>query len=125
MRAAVLVAASGALLTGVLSGCGAGQVTQTENQQPPISGVNADSADGKIGLRDLAVEYAGPKGYAMGGNAPLRVRIVNSGTSPVRLTGVASSVGSVVMSGPGVSLSPSATPSSTPPAPSVPPSGRP
>ena len=67
MRGATAFAASAAVVAGLLlSGCGAGQVTQTEGQQPPISGVNVNSADDMILLRNLAIEYAGIEGYEAG-----------------------------------------------------------
>ena len=58
MRGATALAASAAVAAGLLlAGCGAGQVTQTETQKPPNSGVNVDSPDHKVLLRDLAFEY--------------------------------------------------------------------
>lgn len=115
IRSAVLLAAFAALTAGLFSGCGAGQVTQTEAVRPPISGVNADSADGMIGLRDLAIAYR-PGGYPSGANAPVRVRIVNSSQAAVRLVEVTSDVGAVVSSGGSAAPSPSAAPASSAPA---------
>jgi copper(I)-binding protein len=106
-------AASAAMAAGLLlSGCGAGQVTQTENQNPPISGVNVDSKDRSIQLRNVAFQYGGTAGYKTGQAVPLHVRIVNQNLTPIRLVGVTTDAGAVVIAGKGV----------TPPAPSVPPS---
>jgi hypothetical protein len=114
IRSAVLLAAAGLFGAGVLSGCGAGQSTQTESQQAPVSGVNVGSADGTIQLRDLAIVYKDPEGYRKGGTAALRVRIFNQGTTPVRLTGVETSAGQAVVSGPSAMPSVSPTPSTSP-----------
>jgi hypothetical protein len=125
IRSTVLFAASVALTAGLLSGCGAGQVTQTEAVRPPISGVNVDSADGTIGLRNLAIAYRFG-GYPRGGTAPLRVDIVNSGQKAVRLVEVTTDVGTVVWSAgsaaPSPSAAPAPSPSSAAPPPSVAPS---
>jgi hypothetical protein len=96
LRGAVVLAASGALAV-VLSGCGAGQVTQTENQQPPVDGVNAASDDGTILLRNAAFAYPGPDGYRVGGTAPLRLRLLNKGDRAVRLVAVDSEGGTVTL----------------------------
>jgi hypothetical protein len=109
MRGAMALAASAAVAAGLLlAGCGAGQVTQTENQQPPINGVNVDSDDHLILLRNLAIEYQGPEGYESGSSAPIQVRIINQNETPIRLVAVTSEAGSVVLAGP------SAVPSSAP-----------
>jgi copper(I)-binding protein len=122
IRCTLLPAAALGVMMGLLSGCGAGQITQTEDQQPPVPGVNLDSPDGRISLRDLAVEYRDPKGYPQGGTAPLRVLIFNRGTTPVRLVAVTSDAGSVVVSGPSAAPSPSPSPSAPPTSPTVSPS---
>ena len=109
MRGATALAASAAVAAGLLlSGCGAGQVTQTEGQQPPISGVNVDSPDHTVLLRNLAIEYPGPEGYPMGAPAPIHVRVINQNETPLRLVAVTSDAGAVVLAGP------AAVPSSAP-----------
>jgi hypothetical protein len=114
MRGATALAASAAVAAGLLlAGCGAGQVTQTETQKPPNSGVNVDSPDHKILLRDLAFEYSGPEGYARGSAAPLRVRIINQNEATLKLVSVTTDAGTVVLAGPG------AVPSSSAPAPAT------
>ncbi len=116
-RRAALLAASAAVAAGLLSGCGAGQDTQTENQQPTTRGANAQSEDGLIRLRELSIAYRDPKGYPAGGNAPVKVYIANAGTTAVRLVGVTSNAGAVVLTGPGVAQ---ASPSPATSAPSSP-----
>ena len=81
----------------LLSACSVGQVTQTADKVPPISGANLATADGLIKLRDLTVAYTGPAGTPAGGTAALNVRIFNTGNQPARLTGVASEQGEVVL----------------------------
>jgi copper(I)-binding protein len=121
-RSTVLALSMGLLSAGLLaavSACGAGQVTQTETQLPPISGVNVDSADRTIALRDVAIEYKDPAGYPAGSVAPLRLHVVNQSRQAVRLVGVTTDLGQVVVAGP------SAAPLPPSPSPSVPPSGSP
>lgn len=110
MRGAAVLAVPVAAL--VLAGCGAGQVTQTEGMQPPVSGVNAQSTDGKIILRNVSLEYPGPGGYKTGEAVPVQVRIANQYLNPVRLVQVSSDAGVVTVAGP-------ATAVSSPPSPSV------
>jgi copper(I)-binding protein len=114
MRGATALAASAAVAAGLLlAGCGAGQVTQTEGQQPPVSGVNVESADKKILMRNLAIAYPGPEGYPRGASAPIHVRIINQHQNTVRLVAVTSDAGSVALGGP------AAVPSSAAPAPAT------
>jgi copper(I)-binding protein len=108
-------AASAAVAAGLLlSGCGAGQVTQTENQNPPVSGVNVDSEDGKVQLRNVSFEYGSPAGYETGQTVKLHVRIFNQNLEPIRLIGVATDIGAVVIAGKGVTA-PAPPPTSAPP----------
>ena len=77
MRGATALSASAAVAAGLLlAGCGAGQVTQTETQQPPISGVNIDSPDHKVLLRNLAVVYTGPDGYPQGSTSSIQFPVI-------------------------------------------------
>lgn len=124
-RGATLLLASAALTVGLVSGCSAGQVTQTESQRPAIDGVNADSADGSVGLRDVAFAYPGTRGYPQGSTAPLHLRIVNTTTSALRLNAVESDAGVVLL---GQGLTPSGTggtPMSAMPSPSSKPGSSP
>ncbi|WP_203904664.1 hypothetical protein [Virgisporangium aliadipatigenens] len=106
-RRTLLLAAS-ALTLGLASGCGAGQVTQTEGQQPPVSGVNVTSADKLIQIRNLAVVYKDPAGYPAGGTAPLQVYIASNGNNTVKLVSVTADLGTVVLGGPAAAAASSA-----------------
>lgn len=63
----------------LVTGCGAGQITQTDTQQSGVNGANANA--GPIALRD--VQLAAPAGqqgtYPPGSNAVLIATIVNTG----------------------------------------------
>ncbi|MEU0529258.1 hypothetical protein [Amycolatopsis tolypomycina] len=79
------VLALGAAL--VLAGCGAGQITQTDSQQPAVNGTHAQVKT--IDLRNAAVQYpkSGP-GYAAGATPALTLTIVNRGTQDDSLVSV-------------------------------------
>jgi hypothetical protein len=88
-------------LATVLSGCGAGQQTQTANQVPASGG--AAGSVGSIQVRDAHFQWNGPVPagavYRPGDDAPLQVTIVNNATSilpdgftPDRLVAVSSPV---------------------------------
>src|SRR6185312_5082029 len=82
---AVLVGAS--LLTGIaaLSACSAGQITQTDTQVASVPGVNVNSADGQVALRNGMIDYAAK--YEPNTVVPLELRFVNESTKDARLTG--------------------------------------
>lgn len=108
--------ASAALGVGLLSGCSAGQITQTDNQVAAVPGISATSADGLIALREGVVAYAAE--YKAGSTVPIEVRLFNNAKQSVKLTGVtAGSAGSVVLVG-----GPSAAPAPSSAAPSLSPS---
>ncbi|MEU7788287.1 hypothetical protein [Amycolatopsis sp. NPDC049159] len=79
------VLALGAAL--VLAGCGAGQITQTDTQQPAVNGTHAQVKT--LVLRDAAVQYpkSGP-GYPVGATPALTLTIVNQGTQDDSLVSV-------------------------------------
>jgi copper(I)-binding protein len=79
------VLALGAAL--VLAGCGAGQITQTDSQQPAVNGTHAQVKT--IDLRNAAVQYpkSGP-GYPAGATPALTLTIVNQGTRDDSLVSV-------------------------------------
>lgn len=79
------VLALGAAL--VLAGCGAGQITQTDTQQPAVNGTYAQVKT--IVLRDAAVQYptSGP-GYPAGATPSLTLTVVNIGTQDDSLVSV-------------------------------------
>ncbi|MER7003131.1 hypothetical protein ABT297_08805 [Dactylosporangium sp. NPDC000555] len=95
LRAGLL--ATAALGAGLLSACGAGQITQTDTQVPAVPGVNVNSKDGQIALRDGFVAYANE--YKTGSTVPINVRLFNNSTQAVKLTGVTSDNGSFVLVG--------------------------
>jgi hypothetical protein len=113
---AVLVGAT--LLTGAaaaLSACSSGQVTQTDSQVASVPGVNVNSADGQVALRNAMIDYASK--YEPNTVVPLDLRLVNQSTKDARLTGavLADGNGTVLL----VSGSSSASPSpAAPPSPS-------
>jgi hypothetical protein len=95
LRWASLVAVSGlAALT--LTGCGAGQITQTDTQVAAVNGASGD-VDG-IALRDALLPYPkNPDGnWPAGSSIPLQVTIVNDGTTPDTLVAVRTSAASRV-----------------------------
>ncbi|MCW2631931.1 MAG: hypothetical protein JWR88_893, partial [Pseudonocardia sp.] len=73
---AVALAAGVAFLGGVLAltGCSAGQITQTSSQVAGVNGVSARV--GSIVVRDAQIEFAGAPGdgsaYPRGSDAPLK-----------------------------------------------------
>jgi len=124
---AVLVGA--ALLTGsaALSACSAGQITQTDTQVAAVPGVNAQSADGQISLRNAMIVYSA--NYQPDTTVPLDLRLFNNSGQTARLTGavLADGGGTVVLVG-GPAPSPSAAPPRSPSPPgkgSPPPSASP
>jgi hypothetical protein len=80
--------AAGAAMAAViaLSGCSAGQVAETALVQSPISGLNAQSPDGALLIRNLQVAYNGLTGYPAGGTAPLQVSLFNQTEQPITVT---------------------------------------
>jgi hypothetical protein len=89
--------ASAALGAGLLSGCSAGQITGTDTQVAAVPGVSASSADGKIALREGVIAYA--SAYKTGATVPLELRLFNNSGQVVRLTGVTSDRGQIVLVG--------------------------
>jgi hypothetical protein len=77
--AALLIAPATALA--MMSGCSAGQVSQTDDMVAPVPGLSVDSADGKVSLRNVMIKYAGPDGYRVGGTAPLIAALINNDPS--------------------------------------------
>ncbi|MFI9452748.1 hypothetical protein [Amycolatopsis sp. NPDC052450] len=81
------VLALGAAL--VLAGCGAGQITQTDSQQPAVNGTYAQAKD--LVLRNAALQFpAEGQAYPAGAAAPLTLTIVNQGKQDDELVSVSS-----------------------------------
>jgi hypothetical protein len=85
-RRAALVAGAATVAALALGGCSAGQVAETAILDTPIAGVNADSSDGKVLVRNLQVEYNGIKGYEARENAPLELSLYNETNETVTVT---------------------------------------
>jgi copper(I)-binding protein len=85
-----------------LAGCGAGQVSQTANQQSGSEGANAGTSG--VVVRNAVIEYSGTaadgNAYPAGGSAPLQMWIVNQGSDMDRLVSASSpAAASVQISG--------------------------
>jgi hypothetical protein len=80
--------AAGAAMVAViaLAGCSAGQVAETAMLKPPVSGLNTQSPDGGLLIRNLQVIYNGPTGYKSGSAAPLEVGLFNQTQNPITVT---------------------------------------
>ncbi|MFF0541826.1 hypothetical protein ACWEVD_30215 [Nocardia thailandica] len=103
-RRMVTVAALAAAGAVALSGCGAGQHTQTSSQVAAINGNNADI--GQIALRDVQIVLppAGSADYALtkGGKAVIALSIINDGEIVTdELTSVTTDLGQVKITAPG------------------------
>lgn len=93
MVAAAALAAGAAL---VLSGCGAGQISQTAVQVAAINGNTANAGD--IALRNVHIVFPGNGSatHTIGGKAALALSIVNTGAVGTdELTGVTTDLGTV------------------------------
>jgi copper(I)-binding protein len=93
-------AALGAL---ALAGCGAGQISQTSNQESGSDGVNAGISTPVV-VRNAVIAYGGTATdgtvYPVGGSAPLQMYIVNQGNEIDRLVSASSpAAASVQVSG--------------------------
>jgi len=93
----VTVAAFAAGSALALSGCSAGQISQTANQAAAVNGNHADVEN--ISLRNVYIVYP-DQGYTnvAGGNALLALSIVNnSGETPDELTSITTDLGKVTV----------------------------
>lgn len=82
-RRATLTTGAAALAAIALTGCSAGQVAETALKKPSVYGVNAESSDGSVFIRNLAVAYDGSAGYASGDDAPLQLGLYNQSRQAV------------------------------------------
>src|ERR1051325_149263 len=83
---AAQVAGIAAVAAIALSGCSAGQVAETALKRPSVPGVNAETADRSVAVRNLHVAYNGPEGYKAGDTAPLEVSLVNQTETPISVS---------------------------------------
>ncbi|MGH3671688.1 MAG: copper chaperone PCu(A)C [Pseudonocardiaceae bacterium] len=81
-----------------LTGCSAGQVTQTDSQVSAVDGAYGNVGN-SIALRNVLIPYPrNPQGnYAAGSTVPVLLTIVNQGTDPDELISVSSPVAGQVM----------------------------
>ncbi len=88
------VAAIGVVIGALaLAGCGAGQITQTDTQVSAVNG--AQATVGAMAIRDARFEYtatASASVYPTGGNAPLKMTVVNSAGTDDKLVAATSPV---------------------------------
>ncbi|MEV6297778.1 hypothetical protein AB0M02_00055 [Actinoplanes sp. NPDC051861] len=82
-RRAALVAGAATVAVLALGGCSAGQVAETAILDTPIAGVDTETADGSVFVRNLQIQYNGVKGYAAGANAPVELSLYNQTNEPV------------------------------------------
>ncbi|GIF11180.1 hypothetical protein [Actinoplanes teichomyceticus] len=85
-RRAALVAGAATVAVIALAGCSAGQVAETAMLDTPIVGVDANSADDSVFVRDATVQYNGLEGYAKDANAPLQLSLYNQTTTELTVT---------------------------------------
>jgi hypothetical protein len=81
-------------LLATLTGCGAGQVSQTASQASAVNGYSGRAGD--VEVRNAAIAYAGQADngaiYRAGQTAPLNMTLVNVGIAADRLVSVSSPV---------------------------------
>jgi hypothetical protein len=82
-RRAALVAGAATVAVLVLGGCSAGQVAETAILDTPIAGVDKETADGSVFVRNLQIEYHGIEGYKAGASAPVEVSLYNQTNEPI------------------------------------------
>ena len=93
------LAACGLVIAVALSGCGAGQVTQTATQEPGVNGTSTNA--GPISLRNIYLRAAQTTDYVQAGRDAelVFVAVNNSPDVNDKLVSVSSDVGTVVLSG--------------------------
>ena len=69
-----------------LSGCAAGQVSQTADQVAGVDGANGTV--GYLGVRNAVLAVTTNSAYAKGANAPLQLWVSNAGTQPDTLSSI-------------------------------------
>ncbi|NLU77335.1 hypothetical protein HCA58_02800 [Micromonospora sp. HNM0581] len=113
-RAAVLLPGIAAATGLLLSGCGAGQISETANKVPSIQGVNLQAGDGRYAVRAAALAYPGVEGYQAGDNALLNVVLYNDSPDPVTVTVSSSDAREVVLTTVAAATSPAPAGSPSP-----------
>lgn len=87
------------LIAGVLSGCGAGQISQTAVQEPAVNGNRATINN--VALRDIRIQATQSNDFIQPGRTVelLLVAVNQSPDVADRLVGVSSDIGAVTVSG--------------------------
>lgn len=101
LRASAGMAACGLAAAVVLTGCGAGQVSQTSTQEPAVNGVNAQA--GQVSLRNVHLRAPQQKDYVEPGS-PVELLFVaanDSADENNKLKSITSDVGAVTLTGDG------------------------
>ena len=90
-----ILASAAVLLSTLLAGCGAGQITQTSGKHTAVGGINADV--GTIAIRDAQLMAPSGSTWATGSAVPLSLYLSNTGTTMDRLVSVTSPVAQSMM----------------------------
>ena len=85
-RRAGLVAGAATVAVLALAGCSAGQVAETAMLDTPIAGVDSQTSDGSVLVRNLQIPYPGLEGYAAGSNAPVELSLYNQTNDTISVT---------------------------------------
>ncbi|MGE2834173.1 hypothetical protein [Mycobacterium sp. SMC-4] len=98
-RSIAALAASGVVLSAALSGCGAGQVSQTATQEPAINGVNGNL--GELALRNVHIFATQTSAAIQPGRDVELVFVVTNQSADTgdKLVSVTSDIGSVQLTG--------------------------
>lgn len=106
-----ILASAAVLLSTLLAGCGAGQITQTSGKHTAVGGINADV--GTIAIRDAQLMAPSGSTWATGSAVPLSLYLSNTGTTMDRLVSVTSPVAQSMMMMPKNAPLPSVQPAAT------------
>jgi copper(I)-binding protein len=93
------LATAAVLLSGLLAGCGAGQISETAKQHPTAGGSNVDL--GKIALRNMQIQAPEGATWNTGDTVALTMTIVNNTAAADQLVAVTTDAASKVMIFPG------------------------
>ncbi|MEE6164132.1 MULTISPECIES: hypothetical protein [unclassified Mycolicibacterium] len=99
LRASVGMAACGLAAAVALTGCGAGQVSQTSTQEPAVNGVNAQA--GPVALRNVHLRAPQDSDYVQPGSPAelLFVAANSSADENNKLKSITSDIGDVTLTG--------------------------
>ncbi|APU12421.1 MULTISPECIES: hypothetical protein [Actinoalloteichus] len=89
-RGRLIPAALAAGLALVVSGCSAGQITQTSRKEPVINGINGDVGDMAVRDAQLLFPVGEDHFYPAGSSIPLSMTLVNTGRTTDRLVEITS-----------------------------------